>query len=254
MTVIKLTKQIFVFTCLVLSLLSCSNNNPKQKEKKLHTKNKLVNNSLKCKLVGDDLPNKLNRSLKFKNVQTIISDLNDDSKPDSIFIDKIIKWTDSDGKINDWDDPGEFHRIRILISGDLPVIWINVDGWVSNKGLSYFDSTFNKKNIVNSNYITVKRFLGRGKLIFCTGYTYASSPGLLTIIQINNKQPRLIFNKEAYLVQLKSLNKNGLMALVTSNWDKYQIEHERKSSYKVYVFEDGFCYNKELSKSFKGKD
>jgi len=254
MTAIKLTKQIFVFTFLILSLLSCSINNTKQNEKKLHTENKSVSNSLKCKLVGNDLPNKLNRFLEFKNVQTIITDLNNDSKPDSIFIDKIIKWTDSEGKINDWDDPGEFHRISILISGSLPVTWINVDGWVSNKGLSCFDSIFNKKNIVNSNYITVTRFLGSGKLIFCTGYTYASSPGLLTIIKINNKQPRLIFNKEAYLVQLRSLNKDGLMALVTSNWDKYQIVHGRKSSYKVYVFDQGFCYDEKLSKSFKIKD
>jgi hypothetical protein len=252
----KLIKQISIFTLLTTSLFlaSCLNNNTvKQNEKKLHIKSKIASDSLKCKLVGNNLPSKLNRPLKFQNIQTIIADLNNDFKPDSIFIDKIIKWTDNEGVVNDFDDAGEFHRIHIAISGSLPVTWINIDGWVSNKKLSSFDNSFNEKNIVNSDYITVKQFLDNSKLLFCTGYLYADGP-LLTIIIITDGRPKLIFNKEAYLVQLKKLNKQGSMALVTSNFDKYQIAHGRKGYYKVYVFDSGFCYNEELSKSFKLKD
>lgn len=277
-------KQMFIVGVLIFSMVSCSNHAAKNKAKQskeseqvkdsLNSKtssklpppnrvmknqyshfneNKPINDSLKFKLVGEPLPShgRKSQSLVFKNVQTIITNLNNDGIPDTIFLDKIIKSSDSKGNVHEWADGGNFHRIRISLSGGRQQIWFNINGWVTTDDLTVFDTTFNRINAVHSNYVTIRKNQDKGALIFCEGFSYGENPRCLTILKIKGNKAHLVFNKEAFLVRFGNLNGNKEKVLVTSLFCRYiPPESGYKVEYKVYTLQGGFHYNKELSKSF----
>lgn len=199
------------------------------------------------KLIGKPFSSRSN-IVSYLEVEKLEVDLNNDNITDTLIIEKIDEWRYKDSVNYKWDDPGDFHRITISITGGKSLSLLNINGWIINKRLADFIEDFNSKSIVQSNFITIRNDLSESNLIFLNGYHYASNPGLLTIINIIGNKPVMIFNENARIVKYKDFDNNGIKDMVTTFWDKWHIENEGKNEYDVYLLDGGFTYSEKFSK------
>lgn len=168
-------------------------------------------------------------------VQTIEVDWNGDGKQDRIILEAAKE-------IVETHDPGDFHRVRIQIAGRPEFILENTEGWVRYRGnanalenslnclkdkvtgiFKYEAAAVNNyKSIVKSDYIALTPVSPRRNkefVLLLFGYQYASSPGTLHVISLDQKgDPKVIFEKEFEVSQLEDLDGDNMVELIGNPW------------------------------------
>ncbi|XOV93189.1 MAG: hypothetical protein ACFHWX_00475 [Bacteroidota bacterium] len=141
----------------------------------------------------------------FKEVETQTVDLNNDGKTD-----KITLYI-----IDNWGDPGNFHKIRLELSGKEPFELSNYSGWVTFNENYSIPEDIEDKNQLSSNNILLLNATPTTKLILIFGWIYASGPGLMTIIDPANQ--KILFNKNWRLRDIIDSNSDGNLELLGSS-------------------------------------
>lgn len=230
-------------------IICCTNREVKNNSNSTIEKIKLIGNTFQ----GND------SLLSFELIQEITVDLNSDGFQDQIILEKIKESINpNNSEIYEWTDPGDIHRITISINKGTSLTLLNKEGWVNNSSLSQYNKDFGTNNIVKSKYIVVRKASQENTLIFLQGYSYASSPGLLTLINVYQKTPIIIFNLNTELFDLRDINKDGILDVCTTVWDGYyQDANKNKYRYKAYLLNGGLTldenYSRELSESLSNK-
>jgi hypothetical protein len=119
-----------------------------------------------------------------------------------------------------WSDPGDFTRIRIQVPGQKQFVLSNSNGWVklSSDVAAIRPNVLKMKNLVHSEYVlALDASHDNRTLLFLFGYSYASSPGSLDVIEIlHSGQPRLVLHREELgLVDVRDLDGDGTAEIVT---------------------------------------
>ena len=116
-------------------------------------------------------------------------------------------------------DVGDFTQIRILVPGEKPFVARNNSGWVkygSETAATYPD--FRKyRNRAPSEYVLAADATKAGRtLLFLVGYSYASSPGSLDVIELpGSGPPRSVMHvEELGLEDLRDLDGDGVAEVV----------------------------------------
>ena len=187
---------------------------------------------------------------KYLLVESNGIDLNNDSKIDSINI----------YHLDEWNDPGDFHKISVLYSSGNKLDIYNTGDWVNLDSIQLQE--FQSKNILTSKRILVTTTADR-TLLVVFGYSYASTPGKLTIIELSPKNPKILFQDNFELMSLNDLNNDNLIEAIGLRYYAEFYEGAIDSpillqSYKPYhVFEigtDSLILNVELSEEYNNKN
>lgn len=128
-----------------------------------------------------------NPDLKYNLVELYLHDLDGDEKIDTICLYHIEQLKN---------DPGDFHRLQVILANGDSFDIINVGGWIKDNHYKP------KENELTSDYITITKY-EEVVFLLCFGWSYASQPALLTIIDFSSGKSRVIFNKEFGLKELK---------------------------------------------------
>jgi hypothetical protein len=118
-----------------------------------------------------------------------------------------------------WSDPGDFTRIRILVPGEKQFEAKNDGGWVKfrSEGASTSANVRGYKNLVRSEYVLAQNASELGRtLLVVVGYSFASSPGSLDVIELpSSGPPRTVLHKdELGLRELRDLDADGTIEVV----------------------------------------
>jgi hypothetical protein len=141
-----------------------------------------------------------NPKFEFSEVQHYQIDLNNNNRLDTIIL----------RKIKDWNDPGDFHQIEIILDNDSTIVETEFGGWV-RFGQNYtVNETLIKTNLIDSDLILVSNFNQNQKVVLAFGWVYASQPGLVTIFEANGNKPQLLFNKQFDLYSIDENQFNGV--------------------------------------------
>ena len=142
-------------------------------------------------------------------------------------------------KINNWEGPGDFHRIRI-INNINEVTFFNIDGWIKiGEYETQYVPSFLEASLTNSNYIITQKSSYNDLLLFAFGYVYASKPGLLSIFNLSRfDKPELIFNDNFYLYNFKDENNDGNADIVITKFDKDEIKNNYDTI--TYLLKNGY--------------
>ena len=206
---------------------------------------------------------------KRKIIESIEFDFNFDGKKDLLSI----------GVENDWvpgGDPGDYFYVSIKINGESEFElghiyeWIKYEDYLTSHSEKMIPYVKNN-NLLKSPYIflkTIEKPSIKQSLLFLTGHPYASSPGSLMVIFINNLNsvPEIIFNEEEFslseimdvkdnsnfqIIGRKSYSQgfgcdeNGLNKIYCSSYDPYSVYE------LVMVNNDtSFKINYDLSKKY----
>ena len=136
--------------------------------------------------------------LQFVAIGSYEYDTNGDGIKEKIILEKL--------QIS-WEEPGDFHRIKIE-KKDTCYTFFNSSGWV--KAESYFFEyvpNFSSYNKIQSDYIVLSQN-NDDLLLFVFGYVYASQPGLLSIVNLSLKEPKMLFNDNYVLSSYQENNPN----------------------------------------------
>ena len=201
-------KTIYLLLLIVLS--SCSGKTSK-------TSNSEVSEPcVDCELLGQQLETENqfeknnDESLKFSIIESYEYDLNGDGIKEKIIVEKL--------QIS-WEEPGDFHRIRIE-KNDTCYTFFNSSGWIKScSSIFNYVPDFLTYNKINSDYV----FLCENNsdlLLFAFGYIYASNPGLLTIVNLSLKEPKLLFN-DNYM--LSGYEEGNPQIIVTEFFKEFNI-------------------------------
>jgi hypothetical protein len=142
---------------------------------------------------------------------------------------------------SDREDPGDFTRLRIATPGHKELLLSNEDGWVKWR-TGEISSEFSKaaKNIVASEYALVINAAPGRALLFLFGYSYASSPGSLDVIELSNlNEPKVIFHRKEFgLTELRDLDSSGVAEIVGyaclgQSWGHDFVTYDPLSVYKL---------------------
>jgi len=131
-----------------------------------------------------------NPNYKYIQVAKYEIDLNNNRKLDTIIL-RVIQ---------DWNDPGDFHQLEIILDNGSKIKETEFGGWVKFKNYLKNDSLY-ASNLIKSDFLFITDFDFDRKLIIAFGQTYASSPGLITIIDANGQTPQVIFNRNFMLLE-----------------------------------------------------
>jgi hypothetical protein len=143
--------------------------------------------------------------------------------------------------INDWYDPGDFHKINLTIRGK-NYSFSNIDGWVS---ISDYQLQFIKRRmqseLIQSDFGIVLPASESDLILIIFGYPYASKPGLVTIIYLPlNEEPYLIYNDNSYLYNYDIFNDKMQVTISTYDEDRRKRLKSPEVGLKSYTFENGF--------------
>ncbi|MDR1349022.1 MAG: hypothetical protein LBJ63_11475 [Prevotellaceae bacterium] len=187
----------------VITLIQCKTKNNETKNEEVNEQPAVVaeEQSWTNELIGEPLDSELeieekyNIKLNFSIHKIYEYDINKDGIKEKIILDKL----------DEWNDPGDFHRIRIEYK-DTCFTFYNSSGWIkTNYSANYYISDFKSVNEIDSEYIILRKN-NDNLLLFAFGYVYASNPGLLSIINLSIKEPQLILNDNCLLVQYEDSN------------------------------------------------
>jgi len=166
-----------------------------------------------CELIGRQLRQEddFEELFSFLIVETVEYTIN--GKKGKIIIERVDTWYHPDfGKV-EWDDPGDFHRIRVK-TNDTIFSFFNEFGWIrpeykrSYFSPSFFEHTpsFPSYNKVQSEYIILTKN-GDNLLLFAFHWPFPSDPpGFFSIINLSLKKPRLLFNDNYLLSSFQEDN------------------------------------------------
>jgi len=149
-----------------------------------------LNPNLITKFHRDDRLNPNNPDFQFYTIASFYADLNNNEKADTIILKRLKGWEN---------DPGDFQQIQITT--DNGTIWTetNFDGWVRFDNNYYVPDSVKRLNQLDTDLLLLTDFENT-KILGLFGWVYASESGLLTIIDFNTKQPRIMINKNLDLV------------------------------------------------------
>ncbi len=170
----------------------------------------------------------LNLKFEFLTIESNRLDINNDGKEDEIIIEKI----------KDWNDPGDYHRIRIK-SKEKEYVFFNSDGWVEIGAYeTQYLNSFPQTTQVKSKYVNIQRSSDKDILLFAFGYVYASQPGLLSILNLSRfDKPELIFNDNYHLYSFEDKNSDGIVDIVVTKNDIDEMDNN--DNLKTYLLENG---------------
>ncbi len=150
----------------------------------------VLNPNLITEFHRDDRLNPNNPDFQFYTIASFCADLNNNEKADTIILKRLKGWEN---------DPGDFQQIQITT--DNGTIWTetNFDGWVRFDNNYYVPDSVKRLNQLDTDLLLLTDFENT-KILGLFGWVYASESGLLTIIDFNTKQPRIMINKNLDLV------------------------------------------------------
>ncbi|MBW6480548.1 MAG: hypothetical protein K0B37_14060 [Bacteroidales bacterium] len=173
----------------------------------------------------------LNYKFEFQTIEKQQIYHQDDSQRIEIFIERI----------KGWNDPGDFHRIRIK-KQEKEFVFFNSDGWViiGEYETQYLNS-FSETNEIKSSYVSVQKASDKDILLFAFGYVYASQPGLLSILNLSRfEKPVLIFNDNYNLYNYEDINGDGMLDIMVTKFDKDEVTG--LVDFKTYLLKNGGYY------------
>ena len=181
-------KKITYLLLLVL-LSNCSGRTPK-------TSTDVLEPLANCDLLGQQLEiiDIEAYKLEFSILETIEYEIKEKDITEKLIIEKIDSWFYSkESHRIKWNDPGDFHRIKVE-KKDSCYTFFNSSGWVKATPFFFgYVPNFPSYNKIQSDYIVLTQN-NDDFLLFVFGYVYASQPGLLSIINLSLKEPKLLFN------------------------------------------------------------
>jgi len=228
-------RNIVIYTIIALSLFQCKSRNSSHSVSTISsiqpTNGELIGNKL------DDIDKKqeeFGMTLEFDVIEKLTLDLNGDNQEDIIEIERIRQWI----------DPGDFHRITIKISGKKKTEFLNTSGWVAVGDYeTQFVKGFVSNTVISSKYVSLQQASENDMLLFCFGYTYASQPGLLSIINLLKQDgPKLIFNDNYHLYKFEDINNDGAKDITVTTAD--MDGPKEKSMLSVYELINGWFFKK----------
>jgi hypothetical protein len=118
-----------------------------------------------------------------------------------------------------WDAPGDFTLIRIHVSGRKEFVLRNNNGWVkyASEAASVSPGLLKRKNLLTSQYVLVQEASDhRRALLFLFGYSYASSPGSLDVVELSEAgEPHVVLHREEFgLEDVIDLDGDGVAEVV----------------------------------------
>jgi len=117
-----------------------------------------------------------------------------------------------------WSDPGDFTRVRIRIPGQKEFTLTNKKGWVKfgSEVASASPEVLKATNLADSKYVLALKAADKRTLLFLFGYSYASSPGSLDVLELSNDgQPRVVLHRNEFgLKEVRDLDGDGLAEIV----------------------------------------
>ncbi len=118
-----------------------------------------------------------------------------------------------------WSDPGDFTRIRIRVPGQKEFVLQNKLGWVKySSDVAEIDPKLrDAPKLVKSRFVLGLNATKDGRMVlFLLGYSYASSPGSLDVIELSpSGQPRVVLHREELgLVAFRDLDNDGIAEIV----------------------------------------
>jgi len=215
---------ILFFNLLVISCKTDIKKSDSEKGIKIKDTIQIKNSNVKSEFIKDFYTNeyidKLSKTAEFKTIEEFI--VNEGIDTFKIFLKQIP----------DWNDPGDFLNIVITDKkGNELFNRINFSGWV-RFGNNYYlpDSVISFNLIESDKALIIDNKNGKQLIVF--GWVYASSPGLMTLIDLFPK-PKIIFNQEFELKSILAPNENGFRNFkggttifneMTLNIEKMKIE------------------------------
>jgi len=167
-------------------------------------------------------------SNKWKPVYTTEFDWNIDGKKDKIILEIPKKWN----------DPGDFHKVRIKISGKPEFTLENMDGWViidtSWPGLKNIPAISQMSN----KYFLVSPITETESALLLVGVGYASNPSKLTVITLKNDYPEVIFNDEMDIYKYTDMNNDSIPDFILRPWlgEVYGPDNRFESYVPLFVY------------------
>lgn len=125
-----------------------------------------------------------NPKYKFIETEKYLIDINGNNLIDTIIL----------RKIENWNDPGDFHQINITLDNNQQKTETNFNGWVSFGNNYPIAQNLKDQNKIDSDLLLITDFNNNDILIFAFGWVYASEPGLMSVFNANKELPRVIFN------------------------------------------------------------
>jgi len=192
-------KYIFLATTLIIGLYSCNTkpesgdqlDNSSVIEKDITTPvdkpfSLTINESLVQEFYFDSVINLANPEIKSNLIDRLLFDLDRDNELDTISLYQIAQLEN---------DPGDFHRIEILMANGENIDQMNFDGWIrSNKYMPTINNIDSELiSIVSHEDFTI---------LMCYGWYYASDPPQLTIFEFSTGIPRVVFHQNFAIKEL----------------------------------------------------
>ena len=118
-----------------------------------------------------------------------------------------------------WINPGDFTRIRIRVPGQREFVLSNKDGWVKygSEEVSSSAELRKRKNLIPSEFLlALKTDHHNRTVLFLLGYSYASSPGNLDVLELSaTGQPRVVLHRlELGLLDVRDLDSDGVAEVI----------------------------------------
>jgi hypothetical protein len=117
-----------------------------------------------------------------------------------------------------WTDPGDFTRVRIRVPGQKEFTVVNGNGWVKyGSDVARASPEIRKAtNLANSKYVLALKATDKRTLLFLLGYSYASSPGNLDVLELSDDgHPRVVLHREEFgLLDVRDLNDDGVAEVI----------------------------------------
>jgi hypothetical protein len=117
-----------------------------------------------------------------------------------------------------WSDPGDFTRIRIRVPGQNEFRLTNKHSWVKygSDEASTSPEISKMKNLVGSKHVLALEATDKRTLLFLFGYSYASSPGSLDVLELSRTgQPRVVLHQEEFgLKDVRDLDGDGIAEII----------------------------------------
>ena len=134
-----------------------------------------------------------NPKFQYSEVERHLIDLNNNKKLDTIKL----------RQLTDWNDPGDFHQIEIILDNNKSVIETEFGGWVKFGNNYSVEEELKEMNQINSELILITNLNPNQKIVLTFGWVYASQPGLVSIFEGNGIKPQLIFNKNFDIYKIR---------------------------------------------------
>jgi hypothetical protein len=199
-------KRIILIAVCSLVLFSCKTEN-KSNDKVANNKEvkqevaQVVNNELIDEFFTNEYIDSLVKTSNFETVEAFEVSYNGATL--KIYLQHIL----------DWNDPGDYLKVKIVDSNENILFeQTNFSGWVKIGNNYSLPETVIAENLIESDKVLLIDNKN-GKQLILFGWVYASSPGLMTVIDLFPK-PKIIFNTEFELIEISSLNDNGFRNLI----------------------------------------